>query len=365
MTFFQAIPSFSLCTRTAKPLSPTFEVFVVIGPPSSAGLKVSAVPLASPGLLPAPASRSRRQVSRRRACWHHTGDAHHLPFLARPSTRAVSPHLLTTAPSCPREPETGRGAKALRAPSFCLNRASSSQHPTHNGVGEQRPFLSALVTDTVSPCVTSVSALLCTALRLSTNESFSPLLRMPLPQALEPLPLLQNLPDRSFHLPWNFQRPDAVELQVVTAATSSPNFLPRRLSKPVKQARHRKIARALTQQQRRQLQQRRPWIGLSFHHNTLVFVSSATLSWTSPSNLVWSSMKQNAPLRDTCSALHVTKPETEGLRCASARNLLLTTSIARQGLFSSTSNSEARWTTWRWVSGLEAKPTTHRSKPRS
>ena len=134
---------------------------------------MSAVPLASPGLLPAPASRSRRQVSGRRACWHHTGDAHHLPFLAHPSTRAVSPHLLTTAPSCPREPETGRGAKALRAPSFCLNRASSSQHPTHNGVGEQRPFLSALVTDTVSPCVTSVSALLCTgfpwALRLSTS----------------------------------------------------------------------------------------------------------------------------------------------------------------------------------------------------
>lgn len=76
-------------------------------------------------------------------------------------------------PSCPREPETGRGAKALRAPSFCLNRASSSQHPTHNDVGERRPFLSASVTDTGSPCVTSVSALLCTGfpstLRLSTS----------------------------------------------------------------------------------------------------------------------------------------------------------------------------------------------------
>lgn len=136
-------------------------------------------------------------MSGRRACWHHTGDAHHT---ALPCTRALGRYRPTCSPrppSCPREPETGRGAKALRAPSFCLNRASTPR------CWRTAPILECLC-DRHSQSLRHFR--FCLALyRLplgpsSLHESFSPLLRMPLPRALEPLSLLQNFPDRSFHL---------------------------------------------------------------------------------------------------------------------------------------------------------------------
>ena len=81
--------------------------------------------------------------------------------------------------------------------------------------------------------------------------------------------------------------------------------------------------------------------------------------------LSWSSTKTQAPRKLTCSAFDVISPQTDGRFCGSLLNFRFTISMEVNGRINSHSNCNAFCCTARWVSGLEANETTHRSKPRS